>query len=72
MILRPTPVPSVDFTLFDHVSAAERAEELARPHVHSFLTNAYRDYDIIIWSATASMKWIELKMVRARIHISSC
>jgi ubiquitin-like domain-containing CTD phosphatase 1 len=30
--------------------------------LHEFLTSAYEDYDIVIWSAT-SMKWIEAKMV---------
>jgi ubiquitin-like domain-containing CTD phosphatase 1 len=45
-------------TIFD---AAERPEELARPHLHEFLTAVYEFYDLVIWSAT-SMKWIEVKM----------
>ncbi|XP_030067130.1 ubiquitin-like domain-containing CTD phosphatase 1 [Microcaecilia unicolor] len=54
-------VLDVDYTLFDHRSCAETGIELMRPHLHEFLTSAYEDYDIVIWSAT-SMKWIEAKM----------
>ena len=38
-----------------------RPIDMARPHLHSFLAEAYSHFDIVIWSAT-SMKWIELKM----------
>jgi len=54
-------VLDIDYTLFDHKSAAETGRELMRPYLHEFLTTAYEDYDIVIWSAT-NMKWIEEKM----------
>ncbi|XP_076367713.1 ubiquitin-like domain-containing C-terminal domain phosphatase 1 isoform X3 [Tachypleus tridentatus] len=54
-------VLDIDYTLFDHRSTAQSASELMRPYLHEFLTSAYEDYDIVIWSAT-SMKWIEVKM----------
>lgn len=54
-------VLDIDYTLFDHVSHAEKGTELMRPYLHEFLTSAYEDYDIIIWSAT-SLRWIEAKM----------
>ncbi|XP_078181882.1 ubiquitin family protein [Carex rostrata] len=54
-------VLDIDYTLFDHRSPAENPLELMRPYLHEFLTAAYAEYDIMIWSAT-SMKWVEMKM----------
>lgn len=54
-------VLDIDYTLFDHRSVASSCLELMRPYLHEFLTEAYVNYDIIIWSAT-SMKWIQVKM----------
>lgn len=54
-------VLDIDYTLFDHRSTAENPLELMRPYLHEFLSAAYAEYDIMIWSAT-SMKWVELKM----------
>ncbi|XP_031488515.1 ubiquitin-like domain-containing CTD phosphatase isoform X2 [Nymphaea colorata] len=54
-------VLDIDYTLFDHRSTAENPLELMRPYLHEFLSAAYAEYDIMIWSAT-SMRWVELKM----------
>jgi ubiquitin-like domain-containing CTD phosphatase 1 len=37
-------VLDIDYTLFDHRSTAETPQELARPHLHAFLTAAYACY----------------------------
>lgn len=55
-------VLDVDYTFFDCGSPTETPKDLARPHLNDFLRRAYRDYDIIIWSAT-SMRWIEAKLI---------
>jgi len=54
-------VLDIDYTLYDHKSTAENIAPLQRPYLHEFLTSAYQNYDIAIWSATG-MNWIELKM----------
>ncbi|KAK3086059.1 hypothetical protein FSP39_012867 [Pinctada imbricata] len=63
-------VLDIDYTLFDHRSPAETANELMRPYLHEFLETAYADYDIVIWSAT-SMKWVETKMKMLGVTTSS-
>lgn len=35
-------VLDIDYTLFDHRSAAESGYELMRPYLHEFLTSAYQ------------------------------
>lgn len=46
MLSEPRPgkkllVLDVDYTLFDHRSAAETGNELMRPFLHEFLSSAY-------------------------------
>lgn len=71
MLNEPRPnkkllVLDIDYTLFDHRSTAQTAAELMRPYLHEFLTSAYQDYDIVIWSAT-SMRYIEAKMDELKV-----
>lgn len=71
MLNQPRPnkkllVLDIDYTLFDHRSTAQTAAELMRPYLHEFLTSAYQEYDIVIWSAT-SMRYIEAKMDELRV-----
>lgn len=71
MLNEPRPnkkllVLDIDYTLFDHRSTAQTASELMRPYLHEFLTTAYQEYDIVIWSAT-SMRYIEAKMNELRV-----
>eukprot|EP00743_Colponemidia_sp_Colp-15_P008983 GILK01009802.1.p1 GENE.GILK01009802.1~~GILK01009802.1.p1 ORF type:complete len:340 (-),score=49.87 GILK01009802.1:170-1189(-) len=54
-------VLDLDYTLFDHKGTAERAEELKRPFLDQFLTAAYENFDIVIWSQT-KWTWLEMKI----------
>ncbi|KAF7262719.1 hypothetical protein EG68_00002 [Paragonimus skrjabini miyazakii] len=54
-------VLDVDYTIFDHLTPAESARQLARPYLYEFLKRAYVHFDIVIWSAT-SMTWILAKL----------
>ncbi|KNA23286.1 hypothetical protein SOVF_026140 [Spinacia oleracea] len=57
-------VLDIDYTLFDHRSPAENPLQLMRPYLHEFLSAAYAEYDIMIWSATrqAFLSPIELNL----------
>lgn len=71
MMNQPRPnkkllVLDIDYTLFDHRTTAQSATELMRPYLHEFLTSAYQDYDIVIWSAT-NMRYIVAKMDELRV-----
>ncbi|XP_051159545.1 ubiquitin-like domain-containing CTD phosphatase 1 [Leptopilina boulardi] len=54
-------VLDIDHTLLDDRSNAKR------PCLHEFLTKAYKNYDIVIWSAT-KMIYIERKMNKFKIN----
>ena len=44
-------VLDIDYTLFDHKTPAETGAELMRPHLHDFLTSAYKvSWKKISWS----------------------
>ncbi|TNN05312.1 Ubiquitin-like domain-containing CTD phosphatase 1 isoform 1 [Schistosoma japonicum] len=59
-------VLDLDYTIFDHLTPAESAHQLARPYLMEFLTRAYVHYDIAIWSAT-SITWILAKLSQLSI-----
>lgn len=60
-------VLDIDYTLFDHRSTGQNGLELMRPYLHEFLKDSYKNYDIVIWSAT-NMKYIEAKMQELRVE----
>ena len=42
-------VLDIDYTLFDHKTPAETGAELMRPHLHEFLTAAYKVFHNFIY-----------------------
>eukprot|EP00002_Diphylleia_rotans_P006149 TRINITY_DN1546_c0_g1_i4.p1 TRINITY_DN1546_c0_g1~~TRINITY_DN1546_c0_g1_i4.p1 ORF type:complete len:332 (-),score=76.20 TRINITY_DN1546_c0_g1_i4:452-1447(-) len=54
-------VLDIDYTIFDHKSAAARVLDLKRPYVDHLLATVYPHYDIVVWSQT-SWKWVEAKL----------
>ena len=42
-------VLDIDYTLFDHKTPAETGAELMRPHLHEFLTSAYKVTKYILY-----------------------
>ncbi|KAL0488808.1 ubiquitin-like domain-containing CTD phosphatase [Acrasis kona] len=65
-------VIDIDYTIFDCKQTHNyqvTTELLKRPHVESFLTNVYQNYDICFWSQT-SWRWLEAKLTEMNILTS--
>ena len=61
---RPLLVCDLDHCLLDFSSkdtSSSATEKMKRPFLTEFLTNAYRHYDIAVWSQT-SWRWVEIKL----------
>lgn len=50
-------VLDIDYTLFDHRSVAETGNELMRPYLHEFLTDAYN-----VSIVTVLSEWLNTRM----------
>jgi len=59
-------VLDLDYTLFDMKSQAANFELLKRPFTDLFLAEAYKNYELVIWSQT-SWKWLEIKLTELGI-----
>lgn len=65
-------VLDLDKTLFDF-SARHKTRSISdvmRPHLISFLTEAYKNYNLAVWSATA-WTWVEIKLTGASLEAAS-
>ena len=51
-------VLDIDYTLFDHKTPAETGAELMRPHLHEFLTAAYKVFQNFIYYLIISTGFI--------------
>jgi len=54
-------VVDLDHTLLDFSSSDANQVGMKRPFMDEFLTSAYEDYDLVVWSQT-SWRWLEMKL----------
>ncbi|OQV15082.1 Ubiquitin-like domain-containing CTD phosphatase 1 [Hypsibius exemplaris] len=55
-------VLDIDYTIFDNGSVGASGQDLMRPYLHEMLHIAYRNFDIVIWSATGK------RYIHAKLH----